>query len=415
MGESDSSKNRFIQIKAEVVGPCEPRLKRVRPKRIGDYPDVPKVYLEVARNYSSPLLIGPPICDEFIALIEHMFTEEEASVVRHIKPGTGKTAAQVAAAEHRPVEEVRELLERLTRDKSILLSLGSDDKKRYTLMPVVPGTFEAVMMRTSMDSLTDWHHRFAELFEALWETGFIVDYLNHPLPGVRYLPVKQSLEIIPSAWPSDQLEEVLDRYNAFAVTLCQCRMTEEILGRGCGKPKENCTAFGDAEIIERFIQSGKGRRVEKKEILEIKAEAEANGLVSWMINEESGNWISCSCSCCGCCCHMMRTITEFNMPAMIAPPHFMPRFDLANCDFCAKCARACPMAAITVDMKARTHLHQPARCIGCGLCAMACDKKHAIQMAPVKNYKKPPQSYTSLIARLAPNALRNAWSGWRAH
>jgi hypothetical protein len=27
------------------------------------------LYLEVARMYSSPLLLGPPICDELIALV----------------------------------------------------------------------------------------------------------------------------------------------------------------------------------------------------------------------------------------------------------------------------------------------------------------------------------------------------------
>ena len=122
---------RVIQIKDGIVGPREPRLKSVRPKKISDYPGVPAPYLDVAKMYSNPLLMGPPIGDELIALVEHIYTEEEASLVRHLRPLPGKTAAVVAAAAHRPVEEVRPILERLAHEKFVLLSSGIGNKKRY--------------------------------------------------------------------------------------------------------------------------------------------------------------------------------------------------------------------------------------------------------------------------------------------
>jgi len=155
--------SRVIQIQDGIVGPREPRLRSVRPKKIGDYPGVPAPYLAVARMYSSPLLMGPPLCDELIALVEHIYTEEEASLVRHLKAFPGKTAGAVAAAAHRPVEEVRPILERLALEKFVLLSSGPGDKKRYYLLPLMPGAFEMVLMRTSLDTLTAWHRRFAEL------------------------------------------------------------------------------------------------------------------------------------------------------------------------------------------------------------------------------------------------------------
>jgi hypothetical protein len=98
--------------------------------------------------------MGPPICDELMALVEHLYTEEEASLVRHLTALPGKTAAVVAVDEHRPVEEVRPILERLALEKFVLFSSGTGDKKRYYLLPLMPGAFEMVLVRTSLDTLT---------------------------------------------------------------------------------------------------------------------------------------------------------------------------------------------------------------------------------------------------------------------
>jgi electron transport complex protein RnfB len=414
MVTSNPATSRVIQIKNGIVGPREPRLRSVKPKKIGDYPGVPTPYLKVAKMYSNPLLIGPPICDELIALVEHMYTEEEASLVQHLRALPGKTAAAVAAADHRPVEEVRPVLERLAHEKFVLLSSGTGDKKRYYLMPLMPGVFEMTLIRTSLDTLTDWHRRFAELIEALYGTGYFVDYAEHPSSTVRYLPVGETIEAHPMALPSDRLEEILDRYKVFAVGLCQCRMTQEIVGRGCDRPLENCVGFGDA--AEFLIRNGKMRRVEKKDVLDIKAEAEAAGLASFIAEMELGKSISgASCSCCGCCCDALRTISEFNAPGMIAPPHFMPKVDLAKCTYCGKCAKVCPMGAMVVDVKGKLHQHLSERCIGCGLCAVACDKQHAIQMEPTPKYREPPRSLFSTLLQIAPNYLRNAWSVWKKY
>ncbi len=404
--------NRMIVISKGVIGPRAPVGKNYRIKALGDYPNTSRALLDVAKLFSSPRLIGPPICDELMALLQHMFTEEEASIVRHFKPFQRRTAAQIAAKAHRPVAEVKAILDHLARGKFILLSMGEEQSRLYAVMPIIPGVFESVMATTSMDKLNDWQKEFARLFEAVHETGFLVDYSIHEAPGVRYLPISNTIEAHPMALPSDMLEEIYDRYDHFAVTNCQCRMSEILAGRGCGKPIENCVIFG--EPVKTMADYGKARIIDKQQALEIKREAEDAGLVSWIINEESGKFISSSCSCCGDCCHMMRFITEFNVPSAIAPPHFRPRFDIENCDYCGKCAMRCPMGAITVDMKGKTHAYETKRCVGCGQCVIACDKKKAIQMDAVPNYKNPPKSYLDLALKMTPNALRTSWSVWRS-
>jgi len=108
-------KNRMIQVQNGVIGPRESRLRKIAVKAVGDYSGVSPAYLEAAQNYG-PDLAGPPLCDEHLALIQHMFTEEEASVIRHLKPKEAKTAYEIAEAAKRPVEEVRPILDWLAEE-----------------------------------------------------------------------------------------------------------------------------------------------------------------------------------------------------------------------------------------------------------------------------------------------------------
>jgi len=50
-------------------------------KTVGDYPSTPQAYLDVAELYgSAEFRGGGGICDELMALIQHMLTEEEAAL-----------------------------------------------------------------------------------------------------------------------------------------------------------------------------------------------------------------------------------------------------------------------------------------------------------------------------------------------
>jgi ferredoxin len=409
MASKHTNQRRVIEVNAGIIGPAAPRTPSITVRRPEDYPDVSAAYLRVAQHLANPLLVGPPLCDELVALVVHMLSDEEADLMQHIATPAGRTAQGVARAAQRPVEEVRPILERLLRDKCVLFSFGSGNHKRYGLLPLVPGVFEAVMVRTSTDTLTEWHRRFAELFEELYATGYLTQYGHHPVQSVRYLPVGQASPYLPVALPADRLETVLDGHTSFAVGLCQCRMTENLVGRGCERPLETCVGYG--EVVEPLIHSGRMRRAEKQEVLELKAEAEAQGLVTFvsdLFQSTSGS----SCSCCGCCCHAMRLVNEFHAPGLLAPPHFVPHVDTAQCTSCGKCARACPMGAIIVDARGKSYQHLAERCIGCGLCATACHRE-AITLEESPTYRRPPSNTVSAVAQALPNYLRNAWNAWR--
>jgi Pyruvate/2-oxoacid:ferredoxin oxidoreductase delta subunit len=381
---------------------------------MGDFPGVPTSFLEIARKLSSPLLMGPPLCEELVAFVRHLFTEEEAGVVRHLGAFTGTSAGAVARAEHRPVEEVAPILQHLAAVKRAIARGGPDAAPTYRLMPIMPGIFEMVLIGQSPETLSDWHRRFAELFEALFETGYTVDYQQgqtQPSPLVRVLPVGRSIAAHPMALPSDRLDVILDRYDTFGVGQCQCRMTMEVAGQGCGKPMGNCTVMG--KWAEAGIAQGWLRPVSRQDVLELKREAEAHGLVTWIMNVEASVG-QASCSCCGCCCHAMRLVNEFNAPGVMAPAHFRPRFDDAKCTHCGRCARNCPMGALAVDTRQHRRTYRVERCIGCGLCAVACGDCKAVAMEPVPDYRLPYRSPYAYQIRTTAGMLRRAWRAWRS-
>ncbi|MBN1382592.1 MAG: 4Fe-4S binding protein [Deltaproteobacteria bacterium] len=400
---SKTSGSRIIQIAQNVIGPGEPKSKKLKVRRESDFPGVPRVHLAAAVKYTDPMLLGPPLCDELIDLVHHMFTEEEAAVFLPLGLLVGKTARQIAKEARMPLETVKPLLTSLSMEKRFITRSGPEDNPKYRLLPLMPGVFELCLIRPSLDSLTDWHRRFAELIEALYETGYMVEHMSGKGPAlVRYVPIKQSIDSHPMALPGDKFEMILDRYKAFGVGICQCRLTEDINGRGCGREKLNCAIMGEG--VADAVKNGLVKEVTKAEMLAIKLEAEAQGMVNWMFNIDNAKTQS-SCSCCGCCCHNLRTVTEFNVPSSIAPPHFLPKVDTDQCNYCGKCALNCPLAAITVNTKAKTYVHREERCIGCGLCVVACDQKKAITMVPVPDYKLPYRSWFSFISRAVPHSI----------
>ena len=360
----------------------------------------------LTRNYASPLMLGPPRSDDLLALVMHVYTDDEADLVQHLPPLRPRSATQVARCCGRDVDEVARVLDHLAYKKKVLLSWGTE--RKYTIMPVVPGTFESALMTNGPATFNGWHRTFAEIFERIYDTGFLIDYNTGLQPAVRYLPVGPAVKSLTMAWPSDRLEEILEPYELFAVGNCQCRVAMHLVGKGCNRPLENCLAIGP--LSELFIDKGSMRQVDRDEAMAIKREAEESGLVTWMGNARlDEKWGNVSCSCCGCCCHGLRTISEFNAPGMISKPHFMPARNEEKCDACMLCVKACPMGAWAVSGK--NLIFQQVRCIGCGLCVVKCNRD-SLTLEPVAGVSPPRSSWTVKMLKMAPVALAASAKVW---
>jgi len=364
----------------------------------------------IAAHYASPLLLGPPRNDLLLELMLHMFTEDEADLVQYLPPLRPRRAERLARLSGRSPENVRQILDSLAFVKRAILAYG--DPRKYTILPVMPGTFEMVMMTNDLATHNHWHRKYAELFEKMWKSGYLADY-----PGkkkyalVRYLPVGDVGKTLHQAWPSDRLEEILEPYADFGVAHCQCRMAARMNDIGCDKPTENCVVMG--MLVKPMVERGMLRRIDKAEVIAIKREAEAAGCVTWMMNEAAaakskarGNG---SCSCCGCCCKALKSIKDLNAPGLISKPHFMPERTPEACTMCKKCVAICPMEAWSVVADQLSF--NPARCIGCGLCVQAC-RVGALRLEPLPDAREPFYSNSELALGLTPMLLGTALRVW---
>jgi Pyruvate/2-oxoacid:ferredoxin oxidoreductase delta subunit len=270
------------------------------------------------------------------------------------------------------------------------------------------------LVHTSLKEVNGWHRRFAELFEQLFQTGFISAYTTRPLSAVRYLPVEKSIETAQMALPSDKLEEVFERYKIFGVGICQCRSARSIVNSSCGGALETCVSYGN--LAEMLISNGRLRKIERREAIDIKHRAEENGLPTFLLQVDLGVANSgTSCSCCGDCCYVLRTINEFNKPGIIAPPHFQPVLHSDRCTGCRQCLDVCPMGAVIFSNENQRPEYDLERCIGCGLCAVKCGSTRAIHMEALPNYHKPPRLFATTLLRNAPNYIVNAMHTWKRY
>ena len=185
---------------------------------------------KIMKRFASPLMAGPPPSDLLLEWVLHMFSDEEADLVVHLPILRPRTAEQIERKSGRSLPDVEQTMHRLAFTKKNILAMG--DPRKYTIIPVVPGTFEMVLMTTDLTTHNQWHQKFAQLFEELWNTGFIADYPgNRKVQPVRYLPAVSVSDTLQMAWPSDKLEEILEPYDEFSVMHCQCRIAMQMVDK----------------------------------------------------------------------------------------------------------------------------------------------------------------------------------------
>ncbi len=329
------------------------------------------------------------VSESMVQLCAHTYTEEEAQIVNALG-FAGSTAGSIARRVNRPVAEVEPILDSLG-ERILILSYKIKGLKLYGFLQMVPGVYEAQMIRSKGSTGKEQEHftEFGRIFKDFYSE--ILAWLKPQVEkkDIRFLrimaadgAVKKTSGLGVLAQPTDIYSEMIDRNDSFCIIdPCACRQDAELQGHGCGKPKDVCAVLG--RLADIAINKGLAKKISKEEFLETKTRAAEAGLVNVVDNVKDP---LLSCSCCGCCCGFLTMLNTYNIPTLIVRSHFEAVISRDRCKGCGLCAKFCPMKAITMkDKKAEVDY---TRCIGCGVCAVKCgDSAVTLGARPV--YKPP--------------------------
>jgi len=290
-----------------------------------------------------------------LRLLQRLFTPEEAALATHLT--LDREEAQVIAA--RAGLSLAEAKQRLNEmsNKGLIFSLHPEDGPTlYQAVPFVIGIYEFQVNNLSEGLLQD--------LDEYWSTR-VERPRAQTIPQMRTIPVGQSIEPHLEALPYEQVDELVKAHDRFAVAPCICRLHARMTGGGCDAPEESCLIFG--EFADYYVRRDLGRSIDRSEVMEILARADAANLVLQPTNSRD---IAAICCCCGCCCGVLEGLQAHPRPSEIVASAFIAEYDPETCQGCWVCLDRCQMQALA-EAGDRVTLNAD-RCIGCGLCVSTC-------------------------------------------
>jgi NAD-dependent dihydropyrimidine dehydrogenase PreA subunit len=290
-----------------------------------------------------------------LPLLKRLFTPQEAELAVHLTLDR-EEARVIASRAGLALAEAERLLDGMAQ-KGLIFSVHPEDGPAlYQAVPFVVGIYEFQVNNLSEGLLQD--------LADYWSTQ-----QRRPraetIPQMRTIPVGQSIEPHLEALPYEQVDKLVKAHDRFAVAPCICRRHAKMRGGGCDAPEESCLMFG--EWADYYVQGKRGRYIDRSEVMEILARADAANLVLQPTNSRE---ISAICCCCGCCCGVLRGLQHHPRPSEIVASSFIAELEPETCQGCWACLERCQMQALAEEGD-RVTLNAD-RCIGCGLCASTC-------------------------------------------
>jgi len=324
-----------------------------------------------------------------LKLLRYLFTPQQAEAALHLSavPEPVKRIQGRAGKSGLSAFDFREILEEMAADGLIFKTVDSRGCPLYSKLPLAIGIYEMQVFRLTRE--------LEELFLQYVKEAFGDAFLSRKTTQMRTIPVDIRLTADRNVVTYDDARGLVERAKGpFAVIDCICKKGQALRGKPCGQRdyREACLTLGS--MAEKVLRSGRGKRLERREVGLLLDRADEEGLVVQPQNTRDPGFI---CFCCGCCCHVLRTAKRYPEPASFFSTNYFARVDPDLCIACGSCSSRCQMEAIFTD-ETQT-LVDLTRCIGCGLCVTACPSE-AIRLEKSPKTRIPPKDQNELYLRI---------------
>lgn len=328
---------------------------------------------------------------EFFALVEFLFTPEEAEV-NNALPRQPTGASDLAKQMGRNVGEVKPLLEQMANKG--LCSTYWDGKERYYFgVPFMPGIFEYQFLP---GRVTDRDRTIAELIHSYKEACKAAGGEQQTtFPTTRVITVDRTIRAGNVIHTYDQVANYIEKYDSIGVGTCFCRHAALLRGEDLhGMPTDVCMWFGRGAdfAVERLA----GRRLTKKEARDLLNRAEEAGLLHMSRNTSED--IDFLCNCDRWHCDVVKGVLKHPMPGRVFNSGFQPLFDRDGCTGCGLCIDRCPPGALAMGESGLPEADMD-RCFGCAVCASGCPE-NAIAMEAKPDRPEPPRTVKELVTKI---------------
>ena len=284
--------------------------------------------------------------------LTEILTDDMVDLALCMKVRKGYTAGELAKKAGIAEDKAEQLLEEMSEIGFIEYNWENEDHHKQYVLPIfILGNVESMIKNPRLIK------EHPELGNLMYDMGLKpLETAAHMIPpgggglALRVIPVENAIPVDQQSVDIEHISHWLDKYEGhYAVTPCECRVTMQLRGEGSGDMADGCCVLlGD--YAEYLIETNKGRRIDRKELMEIFERCEANGYMHNVANVDGTDKSIGICNCNMSSCMALRMSQLFNTPNA-GSSTYRAHVDKEKCVACGKCVEVCVSGAAKLGQK----------------------------------------------------------------